>query len=821
MADLEKKIEISAVDTGISATFNKIEQSDDSLTNNSIKNSGVRKDALSDEIGVIDDLLKKRDELDKKSPKERAKQRREGGEDLFSMPKKYKNIEQPDDPQSVLDTLKNKAIRNYDEGYKERLRTLEQTKKNEPKNKAKIDSKIEALKTKREKDTDKIANKIDRENDKKTTQNDKLKEKAKKDLEKLQATQRKTDERNKILDQKKIEGLKTKQDRDAALKKRESISNRKKRFRKFGHAGETGINASISGIGSALSSGNAYGGVMSAMGGVGSSIASMIPVVGGIVGTAVSAVTGIFTAALSQSRKEEETNLMAQNLTGGDYGGGVGFMTNDVLSQQISSISKQRGKKGHGEIVDQLNLERLTGQDVGGYGGMNKFTRLFDSNEKTTAKLTEKFLNLAIGSKLWDVDKGDFSNVAAQINANVIPLLQREAELFEKVSGRGIETDIKFAGLGTAGWQDSTMRNQRVGAIDQSLRNPVNAFVDTLIKSTIMKQNPGVGLMGLTDIQEQGLANPKLFGGVLQSIKSLPKREDQHLALMTMIPMLKGNEAARQALLDNSDIFNKNLNEGDLQKELSNRGVDKKTIKDIMASRSVAGAQQSVENQILTKLGEMGRTLVDILHPLVETIPDLLKLLGRVIKDPVGTTLEELGVTKDLKTERENKLSDMMGFDPTMMNIGDVGIENMFGNTTPWQGNGTQLAPAIKKAVTLGEYGSYENYGSDEREDFANKIKELNADYIHISKYLKDPEKNIYGGSVTTKSDMMALAEIVKGLQKTLSDNLASNADKTEAKRMFDLATKLAQSSKLLNNNIDANNNNKVINEQNGRFNTR
>jgi len=66
--------------------------------------------------------------------------------------------------------------------------------------------------------------------------------------------------------------------------------------------GETGINQSIMGIGTSLSSGDPFSAIGNAGGAIGSSAAGLIPYIGGIVGTAVSAVTQVFTSAIHAAK---------------------------------------------------------------------------------------------------------------------------------------------------------------------------------------------------------------------------------------------------------------------------------------------------------------------------------------------------------------------------------------------------------------------------------------------------------------------------------------------------------------------------------------
>ena len=444
------------------------------------------------------------------------------------------------------------------------------------------------------------------------------KDSSKSKLDELKKTEK--EKQNEIESAEKIEASNTK----------DSEKNKKEIVKKVWSAGETGINTSIKSFGDVMSTGNAYGAVAHGGAAIGSSIVSMIPAIGGILGTVTNTIGQIAGAALSAAKAVEEGEIMQQNLTG-NLKGFVGFMKEPEYRQNIIAISKQRQMGGGAEIAGQMTMERQMGYGTGEItGGMNRFATLYDK-DVTTKSLLERFLRTANGSKLWNVDKGDFSAVGSIVNQGLVPLLQREIETGEKISGsRAIVTQATFAKLG-GGFAEAGMGAQRIQAIDQAIRNPTNSFIDNLIKSTIIKQNPLTNLPQLLDIQEKGVLKLSTFGGVLNAIKSSMPEEMQHMALMQMIPSLKGNEEARNVLLKKSDIFTKNLSEEDLKEQLEKEGTGGDIIAKMIKNQTI-GEQGGIEIQIYGELVNIGKTLASDIKPLITDVVELMKFMAHPIE---------------------------------------------------------------------------------------------------------------------------------------------------------------------------------------------
>lgn len=385
--------------------------------------------------------------------------------------------------------------------------------------------------------------------------------------------------------------------------------------------GETGINASISELGKAASTGNAYGAMINAGGAIGSSAASMIPGVGGILGTAVSAVADVFSAALAASKATEDSRIMSRNLTGGGFGS-LSFMTEAESGSLFLSAAKQRGRKGNTEMATAFEMERKMGFNPNELsGGMNRFETML-GNDQSSASMMKDFLRAASKSKLWGVDKGDFSNVGNVISHGLLPLFQRESELSDKMSGsRAIYTQNTFARL-KGGWKDSTIGSQRIQQIDQMIRNPSSQFAQNLISSAILQNNPNASMLNMQDIQAQGIMNMGTFGTTLKMIKGLSP-ETQHLALNSLLPSLAGNPEARNALLNNSDFFTEGATEESIKSGLLARNVDDDVVKKIMAN-ATKGTQGDLQLKIYDELVRMGDALVKTISPYVKKISEFI-----------------------------------------------------------------------------------------------------------------------------------------------------------------------------------------------------
>jgi predicted lactoylglutathione lyase len=416
---------------------------------------------------------------------------------------------------------------------------------------------------------------------------------------------------------------------------------KKPKKKRWEQSKEIGFNKTLDTMASGLKSGAAGEALVSAIGGTTSQLLAFIPKVGGFLGGLTNTLTGVATAAMAEASKRDRELLLTKNLTG-DTATGIGAlsMTADVEAQYMRSISQSRGVSGinykydkngkrsliNNEIKDQLILEKKTGQEFGAFNSLNQFERMYGTKGESTERLMTKFLESAANSGLWNIDKKDFSQLGEKIQTQA-QLMERESQIGETVSGdKSMAIQMAFGTMGK-GWGDSRASG-RIKSIDEAIRNPSNKFMDNVIKSAIIQENPNVTLSGLQDIQEQGILNPKIFGRVLQNISGL-SNEEQHLFLQKFSPSLKGNREARETLLQNRELFTGDLSVEEIKKRYKEKHagteIDDKTINDITTGMTTTSAE-SVQKAMTDALAEIGKILNTKIYPAIMEIFNFLSL---------------------------------------------------------------------------------------------------------------------------------------------------------------------------------------------------
>jgi len=465
--------------------------------------------------------------------------------------------------------------------------------------------------------------------DRSKTASDRIKESNYNARKKVQETE--TSEQQKEIQKQTKEEIQNKEKLQQIEQKKQRQRRREQRSGGgVGQVAETGLNTTIARMGQAIQTGKPAEALMGAMGGMTGSLLSMIPGVGGLLGGITNTITSVATSAMGAASERSMQNLLTKNLTGESLEGISGLMTATDAAPYIRSISKERGRAGQGEIQEQLLLERRTGQDFGTFSPLNRFEQMYETEDMSAARLMQKFLENAANSKLWNIDKGDFSALGDKLQIQA-QLMQREAELSENITGdRAMAIQMAFGAIG-GGFADNRSQ-ERIRNIDEAIRNPTNKYMQNVVRSAIMAENPDVSLSELKDIQAGGLLSPRVFGRVLQNISTLPA-EQQHLFLQTMIPSFVGNREARELLLENKDLFMGDFTPEEITEKITARvgggEKERKKIEDIV-SKTTSTPADDYRRKMVTLLERIGFYLNDKIYPILESVLRVVTVIGEM-----------------------------------------------------------------------------------------------------------------------------------------------------------------------------------------------
>lgn len=384
------------------------------------------------------------------------------------------------------------------------------------------------------------------------------------------------------------------------------------------------------------SGGDSGGGFLPMLGGVGSTIMGGIGA--GLGFGALMGLSNLVGSLFSLGTQLSETRMNSRAMTGDLFGSAESLGMNETeFTRYAMTISQTRGRGKRGGrplALDQLSMERGFGLELGSMTELNAVARYGGSDILT---LMTDFLNKANNSGLWDIDKGDFTQLNEKIGF-LNRLTQQEAQLFETFTGNRSQEILSV--FGRVFNMSGGRLGNRIDTLNRGITSPRNEFIQAEIMSTIAEDNPNMNLRQLRQIQQQGIFGKGVFGSVLRRLqKRSSSSEDLKLRLSLMFPELATNEMALEQLATADPSEFENIDDKTLRGRLG-----KYTRGNVRAR----GAQFTPPTSELTAkleqlISEQGIKIVEPLANFASTgIDKIMQILG----------LRE-GVGEDTKTIKE------------------------------------------------------------------------------------------------------------------------------------------------------------------------
>lgn len=364
--------------------------------------------------------------------------------------------------------------------------------------------------------------------------------------------------------------------------------------------------------------------IFARLGGAGSSI--MGGVGAGLGFGALMSIGGMIGSLFSLGTQMEEVRAQSRAMTGGTmgYAERLGLSEIEFTPYAIAS-NRVRGSSSAARGRDQLASERAFGLDLGSLTSLNEVER-YGGNDVIT--LLTEFLNKANDSGLWEIDKGDYTQLAEKMDF-LNRLTQQEAQLFESFTGNRSQEILSVFGkvFNTSGGRLSG----RIDTINKGITSPRNEFMQAEVMSAISQDNPDMNLRQVRQLQQQGIFGQGVFSSVLKRLqKRSSSTEDIKLRLSLMFPELASNETALEQLAGANPEDFANISDEELRGKIGkftapgirSRGEAMTS----SASRLKAGLDQRV--------GEAGA-------PMVGTLSEMaFEIISKIDPEKLGETMK-------------------------------------------------------------------------------------------------------------------------------------------------------------------------------------
>jgi hypothetical protein len=220
---------------------------------------------------------------------------------------------------------------------------------------------------------------------------------------------------------------------------------------------------------------------------------------------------------------------------------GVDLASVAQRQQQLAMGAGTRQAAMRGEAAALLRLERGMGIGQGALQGWSDMRGM--GLQDSTGDMMMQFLQLATKSKLWDVDKRDFSAIPREIQT-LTAFMQNQAQTMVRPDAQqAMALRTQFAALDedrVTGLFSGARGQTLMMGINQAIQSPANQFQSAMTLEAIMRANPSigggaVGLMRARAIQARGLfhGGGSTFQSMLDQIKEQTSDPDMRRVMLT------------------------------------------------------------------------------------------------------------------------------------------------------------------------------------------------------------------------------------------------------------------------------------------------
>lgn len=222
------------------------------------------------------------------------------------------------------------------------------------------------------------------------------------------------------------------------------------------------------------------------------------------------------------------------------------------------------GKDAGANAKYQLAFERGYGLENGQLNPLNTALRSVEGRKVDSAeKLAQEQLSIFKKSKLWDIDKGDFSLLGEKLDfANSMNQQQSMQREFVDATF----SNQLLAAFGKVGGSFADQRQaDTIQTINSSITDPGNDFKKAYLYRTIKGQMPGASLFDVMKRQQEGIYGQGTFAALMQNLTNDFSGEQLYFNVSKMTGLnLAASERLSNAFSATPDMFNNVTGQSDI-----------------------------------------------------------------------------------------------------------------------------------------------------------------------------------------------------------------------------------------------------------------
>ena len=229
----------------------------------------------------------------------------------------------------------------------------------------------------------------------------------------------------------------------------------------------------------------------------------------------VLSISGFVAKMISEGRALDEAESTTRGLASGNISGsgsGYGMKRADFLNY-ASGVLQSAGSSDY-DAVGNLAFEKRFSQQQGSLNSLTGSLRM-EGRGRSAGEVSLEMLNFFKRSKVFNVEKGDFTQLREKLEFNNQMLSQQGQQMAEvnATTNAQIMTAFGASGIGDQRMMDYT------GSINQSITNPNSDFTKAFMFRSLRRANPNAGLLDLLKVQEQGIYGEGSFGQIVGDLR--------------------------------------------------------------------------------------------------------------------------------------------------------------------------------------------------------------------------------------------------------------------------------------------------------------
>ena len=225
-------------------------------------------------------------------------------------------------------------------------------------------------------------------------------------------------------------------------------------------------------------------------------------------------ISGFVEKMINEGKQLDEAEASTRGLGATIRGSGQGYgVKRSEFLKYGAGVVQAAGDVGY-DVKGQLEFEKRFSQGQGSLSGLAGGLRT-EGKGRSAQEVALEMMNFFKRSKVFGIEKGDFSQLAEKLQFNNEMLQQQGQQMHETNATTNAQI---MAAFGQAGIDDQRAMSYN-NSVNDAIRSPSSDFTQAFMFRSLRRQNPNSSLLDILKIQEQGIYGKGSFGQIMEDLK--------------------------------------------------------------------------------------------------------------------------------------------------------------------------------------------------------------------------------------------------------------------------------------------------------------